>query len=323
MLLPLLISLAFTSLLLGLAPYLLRHDGLLDKPNERSSHSQPTLRGAGIFLAIAAISVSILLDFPWLVAVALIFFVLLGFLDDIFSLPAVARLIAQLLFALLLIWVLDNLLGPATISVMVTASLVVLTVLIVNETNFMDGINGMSVACGLVISISFATLLALEDQLAFALLMMAVAGACLAFMPWNFRRNARLFLGDSGSYFLGAAYAMSILVLLLQQVSPIVALAPLTVYVFDTSSVIAWRLIRRENFMQAHRGHAYQRLVQSGFSHVSVAVAASVVSGLCGFAAVIVQMEGISNAALAGVCVAFGLLWILSPLAATRYPRHF
>ena len=314
----LLSSTALAFLLLILAPKLLRHQGLVDTPNERSSHSQPTLRGAGILLALAALGVSGLLGLPWIIAFSLAPFVILGFLDDLFRLPAVSRLAAQFIFAGILVWLVATNARIDIGGVVLGGLLIILVVVIVNETNFMDGINGISVGCGLAMSISFATLLNLAGQESYAVLAVCLAGVCLAFMPWNFRTNARLFLGDSGSYLLGIGFAASVVVLVLAGTSLVIALAPLTLYLFDATSAILRRVLRRESPFQAHRGHAYQRLVDDGVRHVSVSLIAGFATVICGSLAVVTFLGFLPIVILFVSCAAIGASWITAP-----YLREF
>ena len=307
-------SLVLALLLLSLAPRLLRHQGLVDTPNERSSHSKPTLRGAGILLGFAALCVSGLLGLPWVIVFSLALFVILGFLDDLFRLPAVPRLAAQFIFAGVFVWLVLASARFDAGGVVLGGLLTILVVVIVNETNFMDGINGISIGCGLAMSISFAVLLGLAGQDSYAVLAMCLAGVCLAFAPWNFRTNARLFLGDSGSYLLGVGFAASVVVLIAAGINPLVALAPLTLYLFDATSAIIRRVLRRQNPFLAHRGHAYQRLVDDGVRHIAVSLMASFATVICGLLAVVTFLGFLPTVILFVACVAIGVSWITAPL---------
>ncbi len=129
----------------------------------------------------------------------------------------------------------------------------------------------------------------------------AVCGASLGFLPFNAVRPS-IFLGDVGSYFLGFWLA-GLALLVIEAGAPAVAvLGPFLAYLLDTSVTLLLRAHRGERLMEAHREHTYQKLVQAGWSHLSVAVLCAVVSGLCSLImySVLDSSSGVIAAALAG-----------------------
>jgi len=137
----------------------------------------------------------------------------------------------------------------------------------VNAFNFMDGINGISVAQAVTAGTAW-TVIGLNrhvDALAAGGLIMA--SVAIGFAPFNFPR-ARVFLGDVGSYAIGAFLATLAILGLRAQITPEAMLAPLALYMADTGSTLAKRAWRREPWYLPHRDHAYQRLVRHGWSHV-------------------------------------------------------
>jgi len=251
---------------------LLRRMAAIDTPNVRSSHTVPTPRGGGVPIAIGLVLAALLIHS----AVTLTFgatvgvFAAIGFADDLTGLPAGRRLAMQGTASLAAGAVLARMAGlpPA----LVAAAAVVLAVWIVgfvNAFNFMDGVNGISAAHALLGGASYACLGFWRPDAFLAAGGAAVAAGALAFLPWNAVR-ARVFLGDVGSYTLGAALALLAAAAVLRGIPPEAALGPLALYLADT----AWTLQRRfragEPILQAHRTHTYQRLCDSGWSHQRV-----------------------------------------------------
>ena len=196
-------------LLRGLLPNLSRR--LLDHPNARSSHSQPTPRGGGVAFVLVAVAASVIswfgATFLWqpglaggslaMVALPLLALPLaaVGFLDDLHNLPASLRYRVQLATALLLILV-----SPQPLSWLALPLLLIAITAVINFTNFMDDLDGL-VAGSTAVSIA---------ALAFALdapwSLWALVGSQLGLLIWNWS-PAKVFMGDVGSTFLGAVFA--------------------------------------------------------------------------------------------------------------------
>jgi UDP-GlcNAc:undecaprenyl-phosphate/decaprenyl-phosphate GlcNAc-1-phosphate transferase len=154
----------------------------------------------------------------------------------------------------------------------------------VNAYNFMDGIDGISVAQAFGAGATWFAVGTVEDIPVLAAGGAIVAGAVLGFAPYNLPR-ARMFLGDVGSYFVGAWLATVAILGLRAGIAPEAVLAPLALYAADTGATLARRVARGELWYQPHRDHAYQRLGDAGWSHVqtSALVAACIVTcGLLG-----------------------------------------
>lgn len=246
---------------------------LVDEPNHRSSHTVPTPRGGG--MAVAAAATVSLLAFEWsydavaLCAGALALGVV-GLVDDRRNLSAGIRLTAQIAVPLV---VLAAVIGEATLLLPLA---VVFVAGYTNAFNFMDGINGISGLQTVVVGVYVALLSADAGLEQLELAGLVVAGAAAGFLPYNAFR-AYVFLGDVGSYFLGFWLACLGVLIVDAGVPVLVASAAFLLYATDTSVVLVRRLWRRERVTEAHREHAYQRLVQFGWSHV---VVASICAGL-------------------------------------------
>jgi UDP-N-acetylmuramyl pentapeptide phosphotransferase/UDP-N-acetylglucosamine-1-phosphate transferase len=193
-------------------------------------------------------------------------FGIIGLFEDLRGVRALPRLVLQLLVAVAVLpSLLAGISGGDLWRIGAGVAAVVWLVGYVNAFNFMDGINGISVAQ--VVTAGAAWYLvgrhaAVIDVQAGALI---GAAAAVGFAPWNFPA-ARMFLGDLGSYFLGAWLATLAVVLLRGGVPLEAALAPTVPYLAD-SGVTLVRRIAAGSWATPHRDHSYQRLVQLGWSH--------------------------------------------------------
>lgn len=257
---------------------------LLDIPNERSSHQQPTPRGGGLGFIIAFLFVGIiyqiltiyfphllinnnLTEKPFFIGLILTPLGITGLIDDQKNISALTRYTVQLLTAILIIInfdylhfsLLDNLsLIGNIIEILIT--IIGITALI-NFYNFMDGLDGI-VAGFNAVQLTFIALY--FHQYSWLILVTGLIG----FLYWNWS-PAKIFMGDVGSTFLGGIIAIVIVNHhnMIDTFSTIVITLPLTA---DAIYTIICRLNRRENIFQAHRTHIYQRLQQSGWSHHKV-----------------------------------------------------
>ena len=284
-------------LIVRLMPLLRRY--ALARPNARSSHTVPTPQGGGIAVVTALITISGLLAgapeigsrdaWTWLAGCALALAVL-GAIDDLRPLPALPRLAVQLLVVGLLVSRLDGRLVPE-IPLWLERGLATLAGLwFVNLTNFMDGLDWMTVAE--IVPVSGAlVLLGLTGALPLlpTLVAGALLGAMLGFAPFN-RPVAGLFLGDVGSLPIGLVTAWLLCQLALAGGWAAAILLPL-VYLADASLTLAARAARGERVWEAHRGHFYQRATVNGLT----------VPGVVGRVFLV-------NAALAGLAVGT-VLW--------------
>jgi UDP-GlcNAc:undecaprenyl-phosphate/decaprenyl-phosphate GlcNAc-1-phosphate transferase len=306
-----------------------------DTPNERSSHAVPTVRGAGIGPALAWVIVvsagSVFGSWRFGLALGVIAFTGLGLLEDLRGLPVAIRLVAQMAVAAVVLVMLPRLLpDPWPWRAAATIATIVWITAFVNVFNFMDGLNGVSVFQSVVAGISWAfagQAMHLPVMTALGLLLAAVA---VGFGPFNFP-NARVFLGDAGSYFFGMTLAVVALIGLRSHMPPESVLAPLVIYLADTSSTLLRRVRRGDPWFKSHREHVYQRLNQLGLSHAKTAsILAGWQIGCAGLGLVSitssVPARALCDAAL-GVLVA---AYVISPglvarrlvLKATSPPSH-
>ncbi len=257
--------------LLPLTERCLRHFHVFDHPSVRSFHDRPTIRGGGIALAtgaLIALSFSSTVDRSDRLALACsaVVFAVIGLIEDVHGIDARPRLALQALAALAVLALLVEI-GPAW---PVWAIVVVpfWLVAFVNAFNFMDGINGISCATAAVAGTTWWAIGRYDDVSAVAVGGAIAAAAALGFLPFNFP-TARMFLGDVGSYFIGAWLAVVVVIGLREGIAAEAMVAPLVVYLADTGTTLVRRVVRGELWYEAHSEHAYQRLMHSGWSHGS------------------------------------------------------
>ncbi len=239
---------------------------IIDKPNERSSHTQITIRGGGIVFLIAGLAFGIYSQFelPWF-WIGFLLIAVVSLIDDIKTLSSSVRLPLHLIAVLLMLY--QALQNNGEIWIWVVA--LILATGIINAYNFMDGINGITTGYSLVVLIS---LLWLNIQFDYtnSWLIVSFIIADLVFAFFNFRKRARCFAGDVGS--VSIAFVIVFLVLqLMLQTQNFFYIMLLAVYGVDSVMTIIYRLKKRENIFEAHRSHLYQWMVKPGpFSHLQM-----------------------------------------------------
>lgn len=319
-----LLALTFTVAAAPLVLAVLRWRRQLDYPNDRSSHDQPTLRGLGLAPAIGGLAT--VLIFPVVRGPGRIGLILatgafgaIGLVEDMWGVPPLRRIVIQAVAAgLSLVWLLDGITGSPLWKAAFALGCAFWLVAYVNAFNFMDGINGISAAQVLVASGTWWGIARAENVPALGDLALVAGGIALAFLPFNFP-TARAFLGDVGSYFLGAWLAVLVVLALRSGIPPESVIAPLSLYLADTATTIVRRVRRRERWYLAHRDHAYQRLTQLGWSHVRVTLAiTATMTLLSGLGALALSHSGEVRAAGDIGLGAVLVLYVLSPKFVAR-----
>lgn len=250
---------------------------IIDKPNERSSHTTVVLRGGGIIFALSMMVWAVLMQvqgndiigyLPFLLGMLLVAGV--SFWDDVQSLPDTVRLVAQFVAMALMFWSIGIM--HWSMWWMVLAGLII-CVGATNIINFMDGINGITAGYALAVLLP---LLLLNGKLSFindSYLIIAIIGV-LVFCIFNFRPKgkAKCFAGDVGS--IGIAFIMLFAIgRLIVQTGDITYLILLLVYGVDGCLTIIHRIMLHENLGQAHRKHAYQLMANElKIGHVKVSL---------------------------------------------------
>lgn len=243
---------------------------IIDKPNERSSHTSVVLRGGGGIFLLGAWVWSFFYGFhyPWfLVGLTLVAGV--SFIDDIRSLPDSLRLVVQFVAAAMAFYQLDIL--HIELWWVILLALIVY-VGITNVINFMDGINGITAGYALAVLFPLMLLNAKEDFVESSLIEVSIISV-LVFCLFNFRPKgkAKCFAGDVGS--IGIAFILLfILGKVILQTEDVTYLILLVVYGIDACLTMIHRMMLHENLGEAHRKHAYQIMANElKIGHVKVA----------------------------------------------------
>lgn len=313
-------------IILALLPWLKRH--ALAHPNSRSSHRQSTPQGGGIAVVAATIAVAtgaiaiglepaLDLNSLWPVFSATALVAVVGAFDDIRTIEVVPRLLLQAIAVAIMIAGLPSELRvlPFIPWLAERALLLLACLWLVNLTNFMDGIDWMTVAEFVPITAGL-TLIGMLGALPIQGIVVALAlcGGLIGFAPFN-RPVARIFLGDVGSLPLGLLFGW-LLVLMAGNGYFAAALVLPLYYVADATLTLLRRIVKREPFWQAHRSHFYQLATDRGFSVPAIVGRVFVTNlALVALATASVLWPGALSAAIALVGGTMLVGWLLYQFA--------
>ena len=290
--------------------------GAMDVPKDNRrmhDHPIPRMGGLAIFLGFL-LSVLLFAEItPQLRGMLLgsVIIVVLGIFDDIYSLPAMFKFVVQIVAALVAVFsgnVIQTLSNPNIFSsdlywdlgVLSIPVSVIWIVAITNAVNLIDGLDGL--ACG-VSTISSMTLLVISlvvSDAPAAILMAALAGSCIGFLPYNLN-PAKIFMGDTGSTFLGyvlAVVSIQGLFKFYTIISFAVPLLMLGLPIFDTCFAFIRRIAHGQSPMHADRSHVHHRLIDMGFSQKQAVAVLYIISAILGLSAVVLTTAGAVKAML-------------------------
>ena len=281
--------------------------GIVDKPNDRSSHGSPTIRGGGVIFFAAILVWFVVHDFhwPWLVCGATVVAVI-SFMDDVKPRPALLRFSIHLIGVVMMFYQVPLFDWPVWL---VSIALIV-CIGSLSAFNFMDGINGITGVYALVSLGSFASIdyfvIGFTEGTLVTLLVLAV----VIFLFFNFRKKAICFAGDVGS--ITIAYVQIFFLLqLIYKTNNFYWVLIFLVYGLDSVVTILYRLKNKENIFKAHRAHLYQYLVNElRLSHLSVSLLYGVVQLVINMALIFSFISG-SLLAIYGMVLLVILLYLL------------
>lgn len=239
---------------------------IIDKPNERSSHFKPVIRGGGIIFPIAILLYFLLnaMQYPWF-ALAVLASGAVSFVDDIRSQPRMLRFGVHALATALILYEAN----AYSLSIWLIIPAFIFVVGMINAFNFMDGINGIT---GFYTLAVLLPLMLTETELVNLELQVFVSVALLIFLFFNARKKAKCFAGDVGS----VSIAVIVCFMLVQRIvatDDYKYLGFLAVYVVETGLTIIQRWRMGEKVLEAHRRHMYQVMSnEMGWPHLLVAV---------------------------------------------------
>ena len=276
-------------------------------------HPIPRMGGLAIFLGFL-LSVLLFLDLNAQMRGMLlgaVIIVVLGIFDDIYSLRAMFKFVVQIIAALVAVLsgnVIETLSNPNVFSadpywnlgILAVPATVIWIVAITNAVNLIDGLDGL--ACG-VSTISSMTLLVIALVVSegnVAILMAALAGGCIGFLPYNLN-PAKIFMGDTGSTFLGYVRAVVSIQGLFKFYAIISFAVPFLILglpIFDTAFAFIRRIAHGQSPMHADRSHIHHRLIDMGLNQKQAVATLYVISAILGLSAVVLTTSGEGRAML-------------------------
>ncbi|HER44186.1 MAG TPA: glycosyltransferase family 4 protein, partial [Candidatus Eisenbacteria bacterium] len=301
---------------------------LLDIPNDRSSHRIPTPRLGGVAIVTAFYATTAALyafgrdPFPdgrlaagFLIGGGLL--ALMGVVDDLRHIDARAKLAAQIAAAVvviasggLLTELRIPLVGVLGLGPLAAPLTLLWIVAMINFYNFIDGLDGLAAGVGMIAALFLVLMGALSSSTQFAAVYLVLAGSCLGFLRFNFP-PARIFMGDSGSTFLGYSFAVLAIIGSGRGVPVFVTILLLAGVLGDAALTLVKRIIARERILVPHRTHYYQRLTSVGFSHKQIALLEYLAAVMLGVSALFIfQGEAVFVTVFSGLCIVF-FLWAI------------
>jgi UDP-N-acetylmuramyl pentapeptide phosphotransferase/UDP-N-acetylglucosamine-1-phosphate transferase len=305
---------------------------LFDLPGERKIHFTPipSLGGVGIFAAVM-LSVSTMVSFSatpglqnFLGASVIIFF--LGLKDDILLISPMKKFAGQLIAAFLLVYPghfqltsLHGFLGLTALNPLFSMLFSYITILVVvNAFNLIDGVDGLAGSLGLISTLFFGVVFAIEKDFAYAILAFSMAASLLAFLLYNFS-PARIFMGDTGSLLLGLVNAVLVIrfintaslpgTVMQFSAAPAIGFAALFVPLMDTLRVTVLRVYQGRSPFDPDVNHIHHLLIKRGLSHMQI-------TGLLGLLAIGFIAFAISTQSMGINFVIAGLFFIGTAIAA-------
>ena len=312
--------------------------GAIDIPKDnRRMHKKPTPRIGGLAIIFGFTVATLCFAQPsrqlygTLAGAAII--AVMGVIDDCKNLPAKLKFVIQIIAALVVVFAGDikidvftnpNCLSdnpywvlPEWLSVTLT---VIWIVFITNAVNFIDGLDGLAAGVSAIMSISLVFISIRVGEYPIAILGIALMGSCFGFLPFNFN-PAKIFMGDTGSTFLGFMLATLSIQGVFKSYAVISFAVPLLILglpLFDALFAMIRRILRGQSPMTADRGHLHHRLVDMGFSQKQTVFILYAISGVLGITAVLLAESGVLRALLLVICVLI-LLLIGSMLGKNSY----
>lgn len=301
--------------------------GAIDVPKDgRRMHKRPTPRLGGLaifggFLVAAIVTGHITPQRLWILAGAAVI-VVLGIFDDRNALSAKFKFVVQIvaaaipvifgnlriamftnpfLFSDSLYWNLGALSIPITILWIVA---------ITNAVNLIDGLDGLAVGVSSIASMTMLAVALFIGETEIAVILAALAGACVGFMPYNLN-PASIFMGDTGSTFLGymlATLSIQGLFKVYALISFAVPFLILGLPIFDTAFAILRRVLSGRSPLSPDRGHVHHRLIDMGFNQKQAVAILYVISVVLGLIAVVLTTSGELRAMVLVVAVIIGLV---------------
>ena len=309
----------------------------VDVPKDnRRMHKVPIPRMGGLAI-FAGFLVSVLFFVPLgtefrSILIGALILVVLGIIDDIVSLKPKTKFAGQIIAALIpaLSGVsIHGIVNPfvpgqySTLGIFSIPLTVIWIVGITNAVNFIDGLDGLACGVSAIATVTMFIIAVLFGEIYIALMMAALAGACLGFLPYNMN-PAKIFMGDTGSMFLGyilATVSIQGLFKFYAVISFAVPFILLGLPIFDTGFAIVRRLLKGQSPLQADRGHVHHRLIDLGFDQKQSVAILYAFSALMGLTAVILARTNESKLIILAIAVLVCFFLAMSLMSFEKHHR--
>lgn len=282
-----------------------KYVGVLDVPNERSSHSHVIPKGGGIGILVAFTAGSVYLGIPKTFWMGAFFLALVSFMGDRLELKPKVRLMIQFICGFVFMAGMIHAQGSTKTLFLLIPPLLVYIVGTANFYNFMDGINGIAGITGVVGFLLLSVYGSVSGaDVKYITLSLVMALACAGFLPFNFP-HARVFMGDVGSILLGFVFASLSLMMAASFLDFVCMAAFLFPFYVDELTTMVVRISQGDHLTQAHRKHVYQLLAnECGIEHWKISAGYGIAQLLIGIGVYLIKPFGIV-ALLAGLLMIF------------------
>lgn len=300
--------------------------GAVDVPKDnRRMHDHPIPRMGGLAIFLGCV-ISILL-FAEVdrslrgILIGACIIVAVGVVDDAHPLGAGIKFILQIVSALIAVWhgvMIQTIANPFSFGadaywdfgIWAVPITVIWIVAVTNSVNLIDGLDGLADGVSTIAAFTMLVIALLMGDLEIALITAAMVGACMGFIPYN-RNPAKIFMGDTGSTFLGFMLATVSVIGLFKLYAVISFIVPFIILgfpIFDTTSAFTRRILKGQNPMKADRSHTHHKLIDMGMNQKQAVATLYMVAGVLGLCAVMIVSRGyvkviLSVAALVGVAI--------------------
>ena len=309
--------------------------GAIDVPKDaRRMHKKPIPRLGGLAIYggfLCSILIFGQLDETMLcVLLGAAIIVALGIFDDVLALGAKLKFVVQIVAAAIPVCIGDLQIGLFTnlnplsdtpfvhLGILAVPVTIIWIVGITNAVNLIDGLDGLAVGVSSIAAITMLAVALLTGNMPIAITMAALAGACIGFMPYNLN-PAKIFMGDTGSTFLGYMLATVSIMGLFKFYAVISFAVPFLILglpIFDTANAIIRRVAAGRSPMSPDRGHVHHKLIDMGFNQKQAVAILYAISATLGLTAVVLTSSGevkaivlllaVLAAILVGACIIYG-----------------
>lgn len=309
--------------------------GAIDVPKDaRRMHKKPIPRLGGLAIYggfLCSILIFGQLDETMLcVLLGAAIIVTLGIFDDVLALGAKLKFVVQIVAAAIPVCIGDLQIGLFTnlnplsdtpfvhLGILAVPVTIIWIVGITNAVNLIDGLDGLAVGVSSIAAITMLAVALLTGNMPIAITMAALAGACIGFMPYNLN-PAKIFMGDTGSTFLGYMLATVSIMGLFKFYAVISFAVPFLILglpIFDTANAIIRRVAAGRSPMSPDRGHVHHKLIDMGFNQKQAVAILYAISATLGLTAVVLTSSGevkaivlllaVLAAILVGACIIYG-----------------